>query len=225
MNNFSYCSDKTIPYTLFKTGPFNDIPYEINDLFKKNCMMLNIQNLEYFNDNMCREFIKKEFNSNVLKAYDTIIPTAYKADLFRLCVLYIKGGIYGDLTQQFLKYFDVNEFKTHLIIVKDRPFASIQISFIATVPKNYFFLYAINNICEQIISKNKGRNCLDITGPCAVGRHFLNFFNISKIEMGKHEYMGKDSKKYKVYIPFQEIGGFLTNSEKTINYVKQKFKS
>ena len=51
---------------------------------------------------MCREFIKVNFNPLVLKAYDTLIPTAYKADLFRLCVLYINGGIYGDLTQEFL---------------------------------------------------------------------------------------------------------------------------
>ena len=121
-----------------------------------------------------------------------------------------------------MRSFDVNEWNCNMILVKDRPLNSIQISFMATVPKNNFFMYSINNICDQIISRNKGKNCLDLTGPCAVGRHFMSYFNISEIKMGKHEYIGKDLKKYKVYIPFKEIGDYLSNDDKTIKYVKTK---
>lgn len=220
MNNYYTCNK--IPYILYKTGPFNYIPDEINDIIKKNCVMLNIKNVRFFNDEMCRQFIKINFNSLALKAYDILIPTAYKADLFRLCVLYINGGIYGDLTQEFLINFDVNQSRSHLILVKDRPFNYIQISFIATIPKNAFLMYTINKICYQILNKNKGNNPLDITGPCAVGRHFTTFFNIPKITMGKHEYIGEDSKKYIVDIPFKEVGGFLTNSNETIKCIKTK---
>ena len=59
-----------------------------------------------FNDTECRHFIRDNFPRQVLDAYDTLIPTAFKADLWRYCVLYIHGGIYLDI-----KYKPVNNFK------------------------------------------------------------------------------------------------------------------
>lgn len=47
-------------------------------------------------DKHCRVFIKNHFPANVLRAYDTLVPKAFKADLFRYCYLYIKGGCYFD---------------------------------------------------------------------------------------------------------------------------------
>ena len=46
---------------------------------------------------MRREFISKYFNKDVLEAYDTLLPGAYKADLWRYCILYKMGGIYMDI--------------------------------------------------------------------------------------------------------------------------------
>ena len=40
-----------------------------------------------FDDNDCREFIKNNFPEVVLQAYDGLIPGAYKADLWRYCIL------------------------------------------------------------------------------------------------------------------------------------------
>jgi mannosyltransferase OCH1-like enzyme len=50
-----------------------------------------------FDDNECRAFIEKHFPADIVKAYDTLIPGAYKADLWRLCMLYMEGGIYLDV--------------------------------------------------------------------------------------------------------------------------------
>ena len=49
-----------------------------------------------FSDNDRRLFIEQHFDTTVLHAYDSLIPGAYKADLWRYCVLYINGGIYLD---------------------------------------------------------------------------------------------------------------------------------
>ena len=49
-------------------------------------------NFHYFNDLMCSEFIKHYFDREVLNAYEKLIPEAYKADLWRYCIMYIKGG-------------------------------------------------------------------------------------------------------------------------------------
>ena len=69
-----------IPKILYKTGPFKleEIPNEIKECFIKNSEMLDIEN-KYFDDNQCRRFIKDNLSSNNLKAYDILIPTAFKA--------------------------------------------------------------------------------------------------------------------------------------------------
>jgi len=50
-----------------------------------------------FNDADCRDFIAREYPPDVLMAYDLLIPTAFKADLWRYCVLYKYGGVYLDV--------------------------------------------------------------------------------------------------------------------------------
>jgi len=50
-----------------------------------------------FNDSDCRAFIMREYPPDVLTAYDRLIPTAFKADLWRYCVLYKYGGMYLDV--------------------------------------------------------------------------------------------------------------------------------
>ena len=50
-----------------------------------------------FNDTDCRTFIMNEYPPDVLIAYDRLIPTAFKADLWRYCVLYKYGGVYLDV--------------------------------------------------------------------------------------------------------------------------------
>ena len=59
-----------------------------------------------FDDNDCREFIKKNYDSDILNAYDSLIPGAFKADLWRYCILYKMGGIYLDI-----KYKPYNGFR------------------------------------------------------------------------------------------------------------------
>ena len=52
------------------------------------------------------DFIKNNYPVDVLEAFNKLIPGAYKADLWRYCVLYKLGGIYLDI-----KYSCVNNFK------------------------------------------------------------------------------------------------------------------
>jgi len=52
---------------------------------------------EMYYDNDCISFIENHFNNDVLYAFNKIKPGAGKADLFRYCYLYIKGGVYTDM--------------------------------------------------------------------------------------------------------------------------------
>jgi hypothetical protein len=50
-----------------------------------------------YSDAECEEFIKDNFSNDVLGAFNSLIPGAYKSDLWRYCVLYVKGGVYMDI--------------------------------------------------------------------------------------------------------------------------------
>lgn len=50
----------------------------------------------FYDDDACRRLISNNFSSGVVDAYDTIIPTACKSDLFRSCAVLLHGGVYMD---------------------------------------------------------------------------------------------------------------------------------
>ena len=215
-NNNNNNNNNNIPLILYKTGPFNIIPNDILNVINNSCINLNCK-YKYFNDYNCDEFIKNNFNYNIYKAYNSLIPTAYKADLWRYCILYKYGGIYGDLTQNVINNYDVNKNNADIILVKDRNVCNsnnnIQISFIAVKQYNNFMRYLINNITNDILQKHKGLCPLDITGPRAFGRYFCKYFNINLINLGLRYYKGLDNKIYKI-----DISLYMKNSDFIHNY-------
>jgi len=219
----------TIPHIMFKTGPFNNnIPNEIKRVIQKSALNLNCK-VKYFNDHDCRNFIKNNYHSNILKAYDSLIPTAYKADLWRYCILYKYGGVYSDLTQEILKPLSINKSQSNMILVKDRPecnhINNIQISFMATCPKNNFFLFLINNLTKDILNKRKGSCPLDVTGPVAFGRYFCKFFEIKVIPHGINNFIGQDNIVYRINIPYYMKNADYINEIKTDkHFIKNKIK-
>ena len=51
----------------------------------------------FYDDEACRDMVARHFGGRVLRAYDALVPTAYKADLWRACVLLLYGGFYFDV--------------------------------------------------------------------------------------------------------------------------------
>ena len=51
----------------------------------------------FYSDKDARLFLQTHFPPEVLEAFDALIPGAFKADLFRYCVLFICGGVYADI--------------------------------------------------------------------------------------------------------------------------------
>jgi hypothetical protein len=51
----------------------------------------------FYDDETAGQFISTHFPPQVREAYDSILPGAFKADLFRYCVLLIRGGLYADM--------------------------------------------------------------------------------------------------------------------------------
>ena len=185
-----------IPLNLYTCWHTKELP----PLMRKNYNLLVENNPEFthylYDENDCREFIKNNFPIDVYNSYNKLIPCAYKADLWRYCVLYINGGIYIDI-----KYNSTNGFKFIALtekehFVRDRPESCIYNALIVTLPKNEILLKCINQIVENVKNRYYGENPLYITGPALLGRFFENeeiknfnlYFNNSFIENKLNEY-------------------------------------
>ena len=51
----------------------------------------------FYDDDAIVDFLGNHFPPEVLEAWLSLIPGAFKADLFRYCVLLIRGGVYADM--------------------------------------------------------------------------------------------------------------------------------
>ncbi len=168
----------TIPLNIYQTWNTINLPPKM----KQNVEKLKNDNSEFkhylFDDNMCREFIKTHFNKDVLYTFDKLIPGAYKADLFRYCILYINGGIYLDI-----KYKCVNNFKFIYLIdkeyfVRDRIYNDnygIFQALLICYPYNKILLKCIDDIINNVKNNLYLYNYtapLMITGPCLMNNYF-----------------------------------------------------
>jgi len=163
-----------IPLDLYTCWHTKDLP----PLMKKNYNFLVESNPEIrfhlFDDTDCREFIKEHFEEDVLRAFDSLIPGAYKADLWRYCVLFIKGGIYLDIKYRCVNGFKFVDLTENEYFVRDRPKGSVYNALIISLPQNEIIEKCIYNIVENVKNKYYGPNPLYPTGPGLLGKYFSN---------------------------------------------------
>jgi len=99
-----------IPFILHQTWvSYETIPDEIKNIIEDNKKKCPEFEYRFYSDQDCLNFIKNNFESNVLDAYNCINPeySAAKADIFRYCLLYKYGGVYLDIKSKInfdLKY-------------------------------------------------------------------------------------------------------------------------
>jgi mannosyltransferase OCH1-like enzyme len=76
---------------------------------------------EYFDDHDIEIFITRYFDKRITACYKRILNGSLKADMFRYCILYVKGGVYIDIdikcTTPLNKVFDFEN--TAFIVATD----------------------------------------------------------------------------------------------------------
>ena len=124
-----------------------------------------------------RSFIEASYCSDVVAAYDQLVPYSYKADLGKFCIAYEIGGWYVDVSIKFLKKISRIEDGIDMIYFNDlgdgltprRLSYSVQASLFYSKPKNPVFKVAINKIIENCKTKNYGVTPACPTGPGVLG--------------------------------------------------------
>jgi mannosyltransferase OCH1-like enzyme len=174
--------DKVIPLKLYQTWFTKNLPEK---------MALNVEKLkkdnpefEYylFDDDDCRKLIKDNFDSDVLNAFDSLIPGAFKADLWRYCILYINGGIYLDIKYGCKNGFKLigltekehfcNDWSNNTVLNDIGCDQGIYNAIMVCKPKNNILLKSIYQIVDNVKNKYYGTNPLEPTGPYLLKKYF-----------------------------------------------------
>jgi mannosyltransferase OCH1-like enzyme len=129
-----------------------------------------------YTEEQCHNFIKEHFPQEVAEAYDVLIPYAYKADLWRYCILYKLGGVYIDV-----KFYTMTSLYNIVavhpeIFVKYVPKVinlgsaidkKIQIinGFLVSPPGNEVLKYIIDAVIENTKHRLYKNGQLNISGP------------------------------------------------------------
>jgi mannosyltransferase OCH1-like enzyme len=163
-----------IPLNVYQTWFTKDLP----KYMQKNLNYMKKINPEFvfhlYDDKDCRDFIEKYFDPVVVDAFDKLKPGAYKADLWRLCILYIYGGIYLDIKLVCINGFKLISLTGSEHYVKDRPKPfSIYNALMVCRKGNNFLHYSIQQICYNVVTEYYGKSSLDVTGPVLLGNIIL----------------------------------------------------
>lgn len=126
-----------------------------------------------------RFFLQHNFGSEITSAFDKLNPYAYKADLFRYCVMYLIGGWYFDITLRLVARIVIPD-NINTVAFRDYPGVtnsswSITNGAIFSKPKHPVYEKAINLVLENCANEYYGTCNLCPTGPVLLGRAFAFF--------------------------------------------------
>jgi hypothetical protein len=162
----------------------------------------------FYSDSEARDILANSFPPEVVSAYDDLLPGAFKADLFRYCILLLHGGVYADIDILMTsKLDDVIQNDTGFMIPLDKqPFSNenktlcLWNGFMAIAPGHPYMAKVIENVVNAVrnrftyVDYAKMVTCpfqadanemktwvfLFATGPCMLG------LTVNQV-LGRHE--------------------------------------
>ena len=190
--SFTIPSKQVIPLHIYQTWhDKQSIPLPVQQSINK----IKEQNPEFehhlYDTQECRQFISDHF-PNVVEAYDSVAANALKADIWRYCVMYEKGGVYLDA-----KFYGIDGFKFIYLTDKEHfcsdfneKLGAVSNGLFICKPKNPIFLKAIHQFVKNTKEKYYGPTAICI-GPLMLAP-FVSDFSIYHIIVNNHN-------KYYVY--------------------------
>jgi mannosyltransferase OCH1-like enzyme len=165
-----------IPFKIHQTSFSRKIRYELSSIALANHYVNSEYDYFFYDDADCVEFISKNY-PQYMKHYDSLIPGAYKADLFRLLVLHHSGGVYIDdktrCVRPLRELLDPTD--TFYIPIDPLPGLLYQ-GVLCSTPGHPLIKKCIDQYIQNIEKKSYGEDMYDIGGPRMVGRVVNKWF-------------------------------------------------
>ena len=187
---------KKIPKQIFQTWMTSELSPELKKIRDSWIIKNPGYSYKLYNDLEADNFILEHFGDTVHKCYRKIIPGAFKADLWRYCVLYVYGGIYADLDTICMNNLDsfIREYSFVCPIdLNTNPYEgnhNLFNSFIGIVPNSEIMLNCIKFIVNNIMNNKIPQSRLDFAGPGVIGRAVNKYLLLPETE----SFIGKEGK-------------------------------
>lgn len=165
---------------IFRTSRYkvDELPQKLVKIYTEDNTRNEGYTLFYFDDADCERFIADLGDERIVDAYHSLNATAFKADLFRYCLLYKYGGIYIDSAHRpFYSYDEILGGRTEMF-VKDTENYGLYNAFMAVEKGNKIIELAIELALNRIENREYGLNPLDITGCQTLGRAYNKYHNL-----------------------------------------------
>jgi len=162
----------TIPLKIYQTHRYQEFQSPFHESAHLSITQLNPEyEYYYFTDESARNWISEYYEPRVLKCYDMLIPNAYKADFFRICILYQWGGCYFD--HKHVLRFPLRQFFNHYsslssIYCIDLNPEHIHNGIIFSAPHLPPMKHFLDSMIQSIENHRIPSHDLGITGPNAI---------------------------------------------------------
>jgi mannosyltransferase OCH1-like enzyme len=125
----------------------------------------------FYDDIDCVHFIKNFYPHFFLNAWNSLIPGAFKSDIFRYCVLYKLGGFYVDFDTICVVNLDKLYNKDTIFTSAREPaHNNIWNAFIGVQPNSPIINVCLNISVSNVLHKITNIDVLSLTGPGVLGK-------------------------------------------------------
>jgi mannosyltransferase OCH1-like enzyme len=208
-------------YLTWQTSNIDEMPPKMKESIELLKKVNNDCNVYIFDNDQCYNFLKKYFKSEVADTFNNLIPGAYKADLWRYCILYKYGGIYQDIKYQPIKGFKYSDLlfddMEYYVRDCDKSGRGVYNAILICKPNNQIMLKCINKIIDNSRKKYYGTSSLEPTGPLLMKNFFTNK-EINNLELHLHfENNNNNTIIYKT-VPILKMYDEYRNEQKNNKY-------
>jgi mannosyltransferase OCH1-like enzyme len=127
----------------------------------------------HYTNNDRLSYLKQHYDTIIVQAYNKVIPGAYKADLFRACIINKEGGCYFDnkqINKEPLRTF-INK-NDDIVLCNDAIKNAIYNAIYISIPNTDLTSSYVDNILYNIQTNYYGTCGLCPTGPCLLKKTF-----------------------------------------------------
>lgn len=172
-------------------GKIPEIPEGMNKAIETWYRLNPGYKVKIYSGESCINYIKQHFDDEVLKAYQTLKPYAYKCDLMRHLIVYNEGGWYSDIRQICLEPIDnlSSSNKEYYTSVDCPPNQMCMYNaFIGSIPKHDISKKMIDLVLWNVKQRHYGLDCLYPTGPGAYMNASIDYIRAypDKCMIGQH---------------------------------------
>tara|TARA_R110000803_G_scaffold95404_1_gene163434 strand:+ start:172 stop:957 length:786 start_codon:yes stop_codon:yes gene_type:complete len=166
----------TIPKLIHQTFEHKNFSSDLQEIVDEWSIENPLFSHKVYDNEECNKFIKDNFSSRIYQAYIRIKPEAFKADLWRYCILYKFGGFYVDIDtlcigslEEFIK--DSIDFVSPIDLIDFNHGSYIVFNgFIGCTPNHPIMMNCIERILKWIKLETIPNSNYDFSGPGCLGK-------------------------------------------------------